>query len=882
VVIRRLSTSEFERLRTWTLVLAEKLLPDHNYQDQGAWRNFSGMGGFGIHRESGYWHSFSGNDGGISPIALIVFLKRCSTAAAIEWAIPFLAAHPGYGPCTGEIADDDDSPASARQAQDAIDRAVDIHNTPAELNLRARKLEPPFHACAYLSDARCGEGAVIGYLSASGRTVGVELRYIDVDGRDSTVSPKRRRFLLEKLVEQPVFDMPFNGSTTEVYACEGLTDTLTVYRYGKRRCKVVGVPGVGGFQHLKFPRGVRVTFVRDGDEETSAAFKAMERAIDVQLLAGVDLYATPIPPSGVDASHILQEHGVEGLCLLLDNALKPTLSLRGKIEELSRLDALDYAQQRKRVAKEYNISVEILDKYVKAARRGAPTPGSSGTGNADDLAPWPDAVNGAELLDAICAIIRKHVVLGSIERDATTLWTMFTWAFPAAFHAPKLLVRSPVRRCGKTRLFEVLAYLTRRGELISYTTGSALFRSIERNSPCLLIDEVDTFLKEHPQLRGLINAGFDRLGASIKISVPLPGGGYEDKAFSVWAPMGLSGIGKTHETITDRSFVIDLTRKSRSEKVAPLRHRNTPPLIELARKAMRWTSDHIIALQEADPEMPDSIHDRACDAWVIPMAIADIAGGDWPQRARRAAEAMHGVENADHDDVRILADIRQIYAARGWPTAIFSRDLVEALRAIEDGIWTEYKGSWPISQPQLAAELRRFNVISGTVRLGKKTAKGYKLSQLKRIFDAYLSDFPHTPPTNSGTTSQSAETQGFLAITGPSHPDGTKKCDGPETPENPSRSAYCDGVTLQEGGIGEETGKAAQSDPLENINGAEVWIEGVTRTSPTGKVGSEVEERIRNLHHEHPEWSNRRIGREVGVTHKVVSRVIAAAATAAP
>jgi len=209
---------------------------------------------------------------------------------------------------------------------------------------------------------------------------------------------------------------------------------------------------------------VRVTFVRDGDEETSPAFKAMEHAIDVQLLAGVDLYVTPTPPNGIDASLILQEHGVDGLCLILDNPVKAMLSLRGKIEELSKLDELDYAQQRKRVAKEYDISVELLDKYVKAARRGG-----RATNNVDteDLAPWPDPVDGAELLDAIGAAIRKHVVLGDIARDAVALWVMFTHAFDAAFRAPKLLVRSPVRRCGKTRLFEVLAYLTRRGELVS-------------------------------------------------------------------------------------------------------------------------------------------------------------------------------------------------------------------------------------------------------------------------------------------------------------------------------------------------------------------------------------------------------------------------------
>jgi Protein of unknown function (DUF3631) len=40
------------------------------------------------------------------------------------------------------------------------------------------------------------------------------------------------------------------------------------------------------------------------------------------------------------------------------------------------------------------------------------------------------------------------------------------------------------------------------------------------------------------------------------------------------------------------------------------------------------------------PEMPDGIEDRNADVWEALIAIADLAGGDWPERARRAAVAL--------------------------------------------------------------------------------------------------------------------------------------------------------------------------------------------------------------------------------------------------
>ena len=86
----------------------------------------------------------------------------------------------------------------------------------------------------------------------------------------------------------------------------------------------------------------------------------------------------------------------------------------------------------------------------------------------------------------------------------------------------------------------------------------------------------------------------------------------------------------------------------------------------LARKAARFVSDNEQALRNAEPASPDALNDRQADAWDPLFAIAEVAGGEWPERARAAAKALCQVD-AEEDveaDIKtvLLADIRDIFA----------------------------------------------------------------------------------------------------------------------------------------------------------------------------------------------------------------------------
>jgi Protein of unknown function (DUF3631) len=121
----------------------------------------------------------------------------------------------------------------------------------------------------------------------------------------------------------------------------------------------------------------------------------------------------------------------------------------------------------------------------------------------------------------------------------------------------------------------------------------------------------------------------------------------------------------------------------------------------LVRMAARWARDHATALSEADPAMPAGIINRAADNWRALLAVADLAGGDWPARARTAAATLVGASEDQSRAVLLLADIRAAFDAKKTDR-LASDDIVAYLLSLDDRPWPEFK-SGPISNTQLAA-----------------------------------------------------------------------------------------------------------------------------------------------------------------------------------
>ena len=189
--------------------------------------------------------------------------------------------------------------------------------------------------------------------------------------------------------------------------------------------------------------------------------------------------------------------------------------------------------------------------------------------------------------------------------------------------------------------------------------------------------------------------------------------------FSTFCPKAIAGIGKLPDTVADRSIPIRLKRRAPSEAVERRRERKVrPPAEELAGALAEWADEPTIgALAEAEPELPESISDRAADCWEPLIAIADLAGDPWPERARSIAERLSAALDPDEATIgiRLLADCREAF---GREDRLPTRDLLRYLHALEEAPWADWYGK-AISARKVADLLRRYEIRVKKIRFGE-------------------------------------------------------------------------------------------------------------------------------------------------------------------
>jgi putative DNA primase/helicase len=404
------------------------------------------------------------------------------------------------------------------------------------------------------------------------------------------------------------------------------------------------------------------------------------------------------------------------------------------VERLARLSVLDYERVRKAEAKRLGIRPTVLDKLV-AATRGTEKPGQGRSLDLPMPEPWPDPVDGADLLNAIRAAFERHVVLPRHASVALALWVLHTYVFDCFNITPRLGIASPERRCGKTTLLDILRLLVAKPLSASNITSAAVFRTIEMARPTLLVDEADTFLRENEELRGVLNSGHARNGSVVRTV----GDEHEPRQFSTFAPTALASIGGLPSTLQDRSIEIPMKRRLPSETIINLRDADLASWDALRRKAVRWAPDHKGALTEARPLIPPKLNDRAADNWWGLLAIAEAVGGDWPNLAREAARVLAYAKPDDSKAVMLLHDIRAI-SGRAPGAPLLTADLLRELIAMEGRPWAEWWHGKPLTPRNLADLLARFGIGPVDIYTGHpaRALKGYRPEALADAFDRYL------------------------------------------------------------------------------------------------------------------------------------------------
>jgi hypothetical protein len=215
---------------------------------------------------------------------------------------------------------------------------------------------------------------------------------------------------------------------------------------------------------------------------------------------------------------------------------------------------------------------------------------------------------------------------------------------------------------------------------------------------------------------------------------------------SAYAAVAIAGLGWLPDTILTRSVIVRMRRRRADEQVAPFQRSVAAPAGERIRMSIvLWTRG---VPPEIDwPTIPPEIQDRDADVWE-PLLVADLAGGDWPRRARRAAKALVEVakETEPTFGILLLTHLKAVFGdAEKWATEA----VLKRLHEIEEAPWVDLKGK-PLDDRGLARRLREYGIKSRTVRIGSTTPRGY---ERKDFLDAWARYLPSLRTSATSTTS---------------------------------------------------------------------------------------------------------------------------------
>lgn len=356
------------------------------------------------------------------------------------------------------------------------------------------------------------------------------------------------------------------------------------------------------------------------------------------------------------------------------------------------------------------------------------------------------ADHGDQLLAHVAAALNRYVVLPSPDAlTAVTLWIAATHAAPAWNTAARLVIRAPEKRCGKSRLLDVIEAICHHPVMTVNASPSAIYRLIgaaDGDPPTVLIDEADTIFGDsagaHEDLRGLLNAGHQRGRPALRWDVNTR----KVEELDTYAMAALAGIGHLPDTIEDRAVIIRMRRRAPNESVRPYRlRRDAPPLNRLRARLHQWVRTNLDTLTAATPDMP--LEDRAADTWEALIAIADLAGASWPTRARTAAIALTGEATDDDDDslsTQLLADCRAAFDGR---ETIRTTELLAILKSDLEAPWATH-GLNGLNPRTLATMLKEFGITSHPIRFDSGQQRGYAANDFADAWNRYLTPTAET------------------------------------------------------------------------------------------------------------------------------------------
>ncbi len=543
------------------------------------------------------------------------------------------------------------------------------------------------------------------------------------------IAPDGQKLNLKGCAKRGLFHRIGDAGTKRAWVVEGWATGVSVHTATGHDVYVsFGCDNLAAVADYLKSLGKHVCICGDVGEHSALVAEQIAGAIEGELF----IPRFPEDVNGTDANDLAQKLGLDELRRQIEKNTAPIPPPPDPIDIAAGMSRKEYRQFRESIAKALGITVRQLDREVQERKQQLIFA---------EPAPWPEPVNGAELLENIKAILNQYVSLPDHAATTIALWIIMTYEVDEVFTAAILALLSPEKRCGKTTLLTVLSRLVFRPLQASNITPAAIYRMIEQYEPTLVVDEFDSFQNSNDELRGILNSGHSRDMAFV---IRCVGDDNNPVRFSTFGAKVIAAIGKLAPTLEDRSIIIPMRRKLPEDRKKRLRRpKDGDAFDKLRRKLARRAADNGKGLDKVHVRRPAGLNDRAYDNWLPLFQIAKRIGGDWPDKAVEAALALAAQEASQDEStgVLLLKDLRALFERKENKNdkRLGTAFILEELAKLDDRPWPEYRRGEPITAQQLASILKRFGIKPRLARRRGKDnpARGYRRRDFVDAFARY-------------------------------------------------------------------------------------------------------------------------------------------------
>ncbi len=377
---------------------------------------------------------------------------------------------------------------------------------------------------------------------------------------------------------------------------------------------------------------------------------------------------------------------------------------------------------------------------------------------------YPPVPRTRDLIDTLEAIFSRYVFFREKRYPLLlALWVMGTYLHRLFAYFGYLHLNSPVLRCGKTLVLEIIGQLAAQATpRLSNASEAVIFRLADSGAT-MLLDELESLRNQDREkfsnVMGLLNAGFQS-GAKVPRAQRVEDR-FEVIYFNAFCPKALAGINSLSDTLADRSLLVTMSRKTASETVERFTIRRQGRELEKLRTDLRlWATEREKGIADLYDGIDDilattdrlkDLDDRFLDIVEPLLTIAIFSDCEFSNGRGAVTERfcdllrdMAGTKGTASEDSTLSGLVTVLEACLNEKPDeetifVLSADLLARVTA---------ELSWIDSTRKLAGQLKKFGAYPRPSKDGK--SRGYSIGRewVKELRARYLPDNIEIYPSN--------------------------------------------------------------------------------------------------------------------------------------